>query len=385
MLLSDFIASNIEPLSAEYEAFARSVNPATALDSNALRDHAGQILRTFVVDMRTPQSDVQQAEKSKGRQVRPRLPETAAEQHGSQRADLGFHVDHITAEYRALRASVVRLWLETQPAIGPQETGELIRFNEAVDQAVAESMERFTMAAARDRALFIGVLSHELRTPLGTVVASGHALRTAASQNRVLPEVIERTLRSAARIENILNDMLDFVQGEMQGGMRVQVRDTDMAVVGERVVADARLRFPNRTVNWRSAGDATGQWDDNRIAQALANLINNAVKYSDRDKPVDVAVAGDAQNLIVLTVRNQGPPVPVHRLETFFRPFVRGEPDRADAGLGLGLYVVKEIAAAHGGSVHAMSTQAEGTVFSMVLPRRMTSEAVSAFGRLGRH
>jgi signal transduction histidine kinase len=385
MLLSDFIASHIEQLAAEHEAFARSVNPVTALDSSALRDHAGQVLRTFVVDMRTPQSKLQQAEKSKGRQVRPGLCETAAQQHGSQRAELGFHVDHITAEYRALRASVVRLWLETGPAMGSAEIDELVRFNEAVDQAVAESMERFTMAAARDRALFIGVLSHELRTPLGTVMASGHALRKAASQNLVLPKVIDRTLRSAARIANILNDMLDFVQGEMQGGMRVQVRDTDMDMVGERVVMDARLRFPDRKVNWLPAGNATGEWDENRIAQALANLINNAVKYSDPDHAVDVKVSCDAKNRIVVAVRNRGEPIPTHRLETFFRPFVRGAPDRADAGLGLGLYVVKEIAMAHGGNVHAISTAADGTMFSLVLPRQMASESVSAFGQLGRH
>lgn len=386
MRLSDFIATNIEQLSVEYEAFARSVNPAGNLDSNALRDHSSQILRTFVVDMRTPQSKLQQAEKAKGRQVRPALGETAAEQHGTQRADLGFRVDQITAEYRALRASVIRLWLETRPVIGMEEADELIRFNEAVDQALAESVARFTVAAAQDRTLFMGVLSHELRTPLGTVVASAHALRKAATLDMVLPEAIERTLRSAARIENILNDMLDFVQGETQGGMRVHVRAADMDTVGERVVMDARSRFPDRTLSWRPSGHADGEWDENRIAQALANLINNAVKYSDHDKPVDVSVSSDAKDRIVLTVRNRGALIPTRRIGTFFQPFVRGAvTDRADAGLGLGLYIVKEIATAHGGSVSATSTVAEGTIFSLVLPRRMDPGLPSAFGNLGRH
>ncbi|RQP22700.1 sensor histidine kinase [Piscinibacter terrae] len=387
MGLADFIAAHIEVIASEYEAFARTLTPAAAkMDSNTLRDHAAQMLRTFVVDMRRPQTENQQAEKSKGRAVRVSPALTAAEEHGAQRAGLGFYVHQAVAEYRALRASVVRLWLASGPALGADEIEELIRFNEGVDQALAESVLYFAMAAANDRTMFMGVLSHELRTPLGTIVASAHAMRKAADLDRVLPDAVDRTLRSAGRIENILNDMLDFVRSETRGGIRVRPSPMDMDVLCERVVHDARSTFADRTLELTLSGHARGVWDENRITQALTNLINNAMKYGDHDKPVRVSVSNDARDEVVVTVQNEGPVISPEQLNLFFQPLVRGtDKDKTGSSLGLGLFIVKEIALAHGGSVRALSTPAEGTRFSIVLPVSFAGARDSAFGSLGVH
>jgi len=387
MGLSDFITTHLDEIIAEYEEFARSLSPTAAqLDSVLLRDHAEQILQAIAADIRKPQSGAQAAEKSKGQAARTGAALTAAEQHGNQRAGQGFNFQHAVAEYRALRASVIRLWLASGPELDRAEAEELIRFNEAIDQALAESVLQFAIAAAHDRTLFMGVLSHELRTPLGTIVASAHALRRAAQQDQVLPDVVARMLRAAGRIESILDDMVDFVRSETQGGMRVQPVAMDLDALSSRVVQDLQSTHPDRVLELRFSGDAEGAWDEQRLAQALSNLINNALKYGDADQPVRVQVSVDGADRVVVSVHNKGAVISHERLESFFQPLVRGEgTGKADSSLGLGLYIVRAIASAHGGEVRAESLPSGETIFSLVLPRESKGAVNTAFGTLGIH
>lgn len=387
MGLSEFIATHIDQIAAEYEDFARSLTPAAAqLDRLLLRDHVEPILQAIAADMQEPQSHAQQAEKAKGHAARTSHALTAAELHGNQRAGQGFNIQHAVAEYRALRASVIRLWLAGDPRLDRAETSELIRFNEAIDQALSESVLQFAIAAAHDRTLFMGVLSHELRTPLATIVASAHVLGGSAEQDRFLCDVIARMLRAAGRIESILDDMLDFVRGETQGGMRIQPVELDFDALGARVVQDLQSTHPGRVLEFRPSGNALGRWDEQRLAQALSNLINNALKYGDAHTPVRLRVSAEGDDQIVASVHNQGAVISHQRLESFFQPLVRGEgTGKADASLGLGLYIVRAIAAAHGGEVRAESLPSGETIFSLVLPRHFGGSVNTAFGTLGMH
>ena len=144
--LADFIAANREPILAEWEEFARSCTPASgAMDIVALRDHAGEMLTVIAADLGRPQGRHEQAEKSKGRAPDggPGAP-TAAEEHGAGRAESGFTMEQMVSEYRALRASVIRLWTKAQGGITPADVDDLTRFNEAIDQSLSESVSRYT-------------------------------------------------------------------------------------------------------------------------------------------------------------------------------------------------------------------------------------------------
>jgi hypothetical protein len=166
MRLAPFIRGNMEPILAHWEAFAATLLPAASgLTSLALRDHAAQILNAVAMDLDTPQTRQEQSEKSKGRAPTfTGTSETAAQTHAVLRAQGGFDINQLVAEYRALRASVLRLWLDNAP---PDATTleDIIRFNEAIDQAVAESVGHFHMQVEQARNLLLGMLGHDMRSP----------------------------------------------------------------------------------------------------------------------------------------------------------------------------------------------------------------------------
>ena len=246
MGLSEFITREAARIMAEFEAFAMQQLPAAAeMDVAALRDHARQVLEAIALDMRQPQTRREQREKSMGHAPRVAGADaSAAEIHGELRAAAGFDVNQTAAEYRALRASVIRLWMESGPTLGREEVIELTRFNEAMDEALAESLLHFAAEAARMRNLFLGVLSHELRTPLSTIMASGQSLLLAARSGQAMPEAAERTLRGARRIQSLLDDLLDYVRSGLGEGMRVTPAPVDMGQVCARIVGELRASHP---------------------------------------------------------------------------------------------------------------------------------------------
>lgn len=385
MGLSDFIVANEEAILAECEAFARTLLPAAAgLDTAGLRDHAAQILSAIAQDMKQPQTSQQQADKSKGLALRVLgSADTAAETHGELRADAGFDITQTAAEYRALRASVIRLWLLSAPPLGPAEVDEIIRFNEGMDQALAESLYRFAKTAAQNSNLFLGVLSHELRTPLGTILASAHAQLKAAELGRVLPDSAIRVLRSSKRMESLLNDLLEYVRSGVGGGVRVNPVEMRMDELCEKLARELESYHAGRSIEVGCEGNPAGMWDEERVAQAVSNLLNNALNYGARDKPIRLTVDGRRDEEVWISVHNFGYPIPQEARETLFEPLTRGiSTDKSGPSLGLGLYIVRAIAKAHGGSVSVASSQEDGTEFSVRLPRRSEAFEPSAFGNL---
>src|SRR3954470_4471330 len=145
MRLSQFITANSESILGEFEEFARSHTTAGGtMEIRSLRDHAAAMLGAIARDMDQPQTGADQTRKSRGdAPLVPQAPATAAALHGADRAVSGFSMDEMVAEYRALRASVLRLWLRGEPRLGREDLDDLIRFNEGIDQALAESVTRF--------------------------------------------------------------------------------------------------------------------------------------------------------------------------------------------------------------------------------------------------
>ncbi|WP_263772965.1 sensor histidine kinase [Propionivibrio soli] len=369
--LADFIGHNIEPIVAQWEAFARIQLPAAAkMGTLTLRDHAEEILQAIAKDLREPQSREQQSQKSKG--LAPMVgnaPETAAQTHALLRAHSGFDVRQLAAEYRALRASVLRLWMDDCGANVPH-LDDVIRFNEAIDQALAESLDFFTVRVEQSRNLFLGMLGHDLRSPLQSIQMTATYLG-ALNVGEEISAAAKRLIGSGARMHALLDDLLDFNRAQLGLGISVTPTPVDLASLCADEVNELCSAYPGQTIELQVTGDVRGTWDGRRLRQLLSNLVINAVKYGDPGTPVHVRLIGEG-NPIRIEVSNTGEAIDSDVLESLFEPLRRGVHDGSDrSSLGLGLYIAREISKAHGGDVEAHSDHGE-TVFRVRLPRLLT-------------
>ncbi|MDQ3520673.1 MAG: sensor histidine kinase [Gemmatimonadota bacterium] len=374
MRLADFIATNTEPILAEWVTFAESSGPAgTEMDTEALRDHASEMLAVIVKDLRTSQTDAEQAEKSKGNaDASPEGTETAAEVHGSGRAESGFSVGEMVSEYRALRASVIRLWTKAQGTLTGADLEDLMRFNEAIDQALAESVSRYTHDIDSSRDMFVAILGHDLRTPLSTVIMGSQFMLETGGLTEPHLTMTTRIARSAKRMNQMVGDLLDFTRGRLGSGIPITRADTDLGNVVAHAVDEMAVANPRSAIQFTSSGDLRGQWDAGRISQVIVNLLGNAVQHGAAGKLISVTAQGETAD-IVLRMHNYGPAIPKSDLPGLFSPFKRfksGGAVAADSGsLGLGLYIAERIVSAHGRTIDVRSSTEAGTLFTIRLPR----------------
>ncbi|MHB0949581.1 MAG: ATP-binding protein [Gemmatimonadaceae bacterium] len=368
--LAAFIRANTEAILAEWEAFARSLPSGETMDIVALRDHAKEMLLVIATDLERPQTDAAQAEKARGgSDASEARGATAAQEHGSGRAESGFTVGHMVAEFRALRASVTRLW-HAQEDPGDADFEDLVRFNEAIDQAIAESVGRFSQSVNQAQERFLAILSHDLRTPLGAVMtATRFMLDTGelAEPNRTL---VERVASSSRRMNQMVLDLVEFTRTRLGDTIPIVRGEMDARRMAHDVVVEIGASYPGSRVQLETSGDLRGEWDGDRLSQVLTNLVANAVQHGAPNTPIRVTVT-DAGGAIRLAVHNQGPPIPPEERAQIFDAGTRGAGaprDRRHAGLGL--YIVDRIVAAHDGTIEVQSTAARGTTFSVTLPRR---------------
>jgi signal transduction histidine kinase len=368
--LSSFILSEMNSIVAEWEVFAAAQLPAAAhMGSLALRDHAEQILQALVNDLLTAQTDDEQAEKSKGRAPRPaEAPNTAAEAHALLRAESGFSINQMAAEYRALRASVLHLWTKkSESNLDPQE---IIRFNEAIDQAVAESVAFFNARVDTERNLLLGMLGHDMRGPLQVIQLTAKYLSSVDAGAEVAT-CAARLLKSVSSLKALLDDLLDFNRTKLGLGITISPAAVDLAEAFSGEVEQLRVANAGRSIGLESNGDVSGVWDVNRLNQLLGNLVVNALKYGAFSSPVKVVLNG-LPGEVTFAVHNHGPKIEQSVLARIFEPLKRGVGGQfvsgADGSMGLGLYIAREIATAHGGDIAAKSDEKE-TVFTVRLPR----------------
>jgi hypothetical protein len=371
MRLAEFILNNKEAILAEWEAFATTLLPAaTGMTSLALRDHAQQILETVAADLCRPQTREAQSEKSKGRAPTVAgAPETAAQRHAVLRAQSGFDINQLVAEYRALRASVLRLWIDASPIDEPG-VEDVMRFNEAIDQAIAESVGHFYAQEERARNLLLGMLGHDMRTPLNAIVMTASYL-AALNAGEKVSTAAERLIRSGSSIRALLDDLVDFNRTKLGLGVKVIRREIDLGAEVADELEQLRGAHPDRQVELTVTGDNRGWWDGARLKQVVRNLVWNAIKYGSFGTPTRVALRGDEAE-VRLEVTNSGPGIDPSALCQLFDPLKRGseEGDRQDGrGLGLGLFIVREIVEAHAGKIEVRCDGGE-TTFAVRLPRR---------------
>jgi signal transduction histidine kinase len=380
MRLAEFILSNREPILREWEDFARSCAPASGtMDVAALRDHADQMLGVIAADLQTPQGGRDQSEKSKGRADSSELDsDTAAEEHGADRAESGFSVEQMVAEYRALRASVIRLWTKAKGELLPADVEDLTRFNEAIDQALAESVTRFTRNLEESKEKFLAILGHDMRTPLGAISTSARFMLELDELQEPYRTLTERIAQSATRTIEMVGDLLDFTRSRL-GGIPVARADMDMERIVRNVVDEVMSAHPKCNIQLGSRGELEGRWDADRISQALTNLIGNAVQHGAEGAPVEVEMSGD-QDHVAIAIHNYGTAIPSRQLDGIFNPMKERRGSRTGWGkgptgsLGLGLYIAERIISAHQGTITVESSDAAGTTFTIRLPRGETVE-----------
>ncbi|MBK1686651.1 two-component sensor histidine kinase [Rubrivivax gelatinosus] len=371
MGLADFIIHDLDAIMAEWEAFAATQLPAAeGMSSLALRDHAPAILLTVARDLKTQQTQLQQADKSKGlAPVSPGAPQTAAQTHAVLRARHGFDINQLVAEYRALRASVLRRWLAVVPLERPQ-VEEVMRFNEAIDQAVAESVAHFHAQVEFSRNLVLAMLGHDMRTPLGNIFMTATYLHRLQAGEQVTTAAA-RLMRSGESLRALIDDLTTFGRTSLGLGLSLACAPIDLAPRAADEVEQLRGAHPGRHIELSISGDTHGHWDGVRLQQLLRNLVSNAIRYGSRDAPVQVVLDGRDPQL-VLRVDNRGEPADAQALARLFGPLERGSaPQEGGEGresLGLGLYIVREIAQAHGGEV-TVRCDGDLTAFTVRLPR----------------
>ena len=398
MRLADFVVENVEPILVEWESFARGIWPnGASADPTEARDDAEGILRATVADMQSDQTGAQQAEKSKG-EGRPSSGDglnRASSSHGTGRVASGFDLSAVIAEYRALRASVLRLWRESGPAPDLRDLEDLTRFNECMDQSLTYAVRSYSEEVERDREallaneqaarreaevanrakdLFLATLSHEMRTPLNAIVGWLSVLRHEDGESRHFQEGLKVIERNTMAQVQLIDDVLD-VSRIVSGKLRIDIRScqlTDVINAGVNVVrtaADAR----GIRLNVHLDPSVSGAWCDSvRIQQVVWNLVSNAVKFTPKGGRVDVSLRRE-QSSFQIQVSDTGQGISSELLPQVFDRFRQADSStrRKFAGLGLGLSIVKYIVEAHGGTVEAASKgEGTGSTFIVRLPIR---------------
>ena len=366
--LSEFIHGHRKAIIAEWVEFARTLQPwAKDLSARELRDHAEELLDAIVIDMRSSQSGHEQVEKSQGRDKGGVL-SSVGKKHAVDRLESGLKLDQLVSEYRALRASVLRLWEDR----GGDKKREMTRFNEAIDESLAESARWYSEQMARTREQFLDILGHDLRNPLNSIIVGATLLTKSDSLDVRSVGVATRVVNSAGRMSRMVNDLLDLTRTRLGAGIPVTPQRMDLTPVCHQVIAELESTHPDRHVQFEPKGDLHGEWDSDRLTQVLSNLVANALQYGREDGPVSVAVEPQGEQ-IVLRVHNEGPPLSEDTKRRIFDPMVRQpnpDGDTHTTGLGLGLYIAREIVTAHGGTIAVTSPEKEGTTFTVQLPRR---------------
>jgi signal transduction histidine kinase len=367
-----FIAENIKSIVGEWEDFARTLTPSSSdMSPLALRDHIFEILQFVVDDINSAQTPKEETIKSRGK--KDRSPKnTAAETHAALRLTGGFDIDQMTSEYRALRASVIKLWKRTNPCMDETDFTDLTRFNESIDQVLTESVSYYADEVFRSKDLFVGILGHDLRNPVQAIMLSAELMLHIGTLNERQTMLTKNVFEGAARINKLIDNLLDVTRARFGAGLSIIRSPMNMGFVGHQIIDEMRIIHPSCTIVLDFSGDLAGEWDKARIGQVFSNLLGNAIQYGFRDTPINVVINGDLE-AVTLVVQNNGVPIAPNKIGIIFNPLTRAMPDQeidpVSVNLGLGLFITHEVIVAHGGTVHVTSSEEKGTTFTARFPR----------------
>jgi hypothetical protein len=372
---SSFIKSNLDAILEEWDAFARTLLPAArVMTDQELRDHAREILLAIAKDMEISQSEDQRSAKSKRISGAPGAVSAGAS-HGGARHVSGFELPQLVGEFRALRASVLSLWSRSGVATEVRTAlEEIARFNEAVDQALAESVDRYSADVARSRDIFLAVLAHDVRGPLAGIRMATDVLVMPTLAETMRMQVVMRIRRASEVIGRLTSDLIEYTRSRLGRGIPIERSACDLLMLCEETLDAVKGTYPEQQFVHQFYGDLRLELDATRMQQVLFNLLHNAVQHGDRSLPVTLHVAGE-EDAVVLKVANFGTPIAKEEMQTIFEPLITvplpgaAQDERSRTSLGLGLFIVREIVQGHQGTISLSSAAHTGTVFTVRLPR----------------
>jgi len=373
--LPEFIDKNREAILQEWDSFARSLDTERTMSPATQRDHAAQMLDAIANDMRTPESLVSKEQKGKGLSPdnSPEL-KTAGREHAMARLAEQFSLSELVSEFRAIRASVLRLWARQHPNADDHHLNDIVRFNESIDEILAASSQSYATRINEARNVIIAILAHDLRNPIHSITLGSRYLLQSNSTDANAIKAVARMQRAASRMSELVNNLLDYARTSLGDSIPVSPEATTMNAVCSRAIEEVESAYPGRNITLVSADDAEGMWDPARMIQLLTNLLTNALQHGDAAGVVSVTVSTRVKSVLV-EIYNEGEPINPDTLGTLFDPLYRRASTSSQtrtpesSGLGLGLFIASQIARAHGGDIKVVSTREGGTIFSIELPK----------------
>jgi signal transduction histidine kinase len=243
----------------------------------------------------------------------------------------------------------------------------------AIAEHVAAAIARFAVAAellrtVRFNEMFTGILAHDLRNPLSAAI---FAARVASdrNQNERLVNPLSRILRSGERMTRMIDQLLDVTRIRLQGGMPVVPEPASLGLILQQVIDELQTTHPDWNIQLQGEKDVKGVWDADRLSQVFSNLVGNAIEHGSGERQLEIVIDSPSTEEVAVKVHNRGT-IPAELLPEVFEPMMGKLRDlRKSRGLGLGLYITKEIVRAHGGGISVSSENANGTTFTVTLPR----------------
>lgn len=364
---ADFIRENMEAILQAWEDFACTIEPQiSTMSMEALRHHAGQMLIALAADLDSPRLATARNAGEIGHR------DSAAETHAEARLYSGYTIVLLVAEYRALRSSVLSLWCRSPRRALATDPADVTHFNEAIDQALAESVTRYQQLVDQSQNMFLAILGHDLRSPLGALVVGANLMMNDIDLSPKHVMRASRMFNSARRMKRLIDDLIDFTRTHLGSGIPVNVTGADLITVCRQVVNELRTVYPKRFVDLRTPPKLYATFDGDRFAQVLSNLIGNALQYGNEIFPVRVFVNAH-DGAIEITVNNRGSIIPPDRIAGIFDAMVRlasnsGIEGMERTSLGIGLHISREIVKAHGGQITVVSNAQDGTTFTVTMP-----------------
>jgi signal transduction histidine kinase len=340
-----------------WEARARQLSELTHMSRPVLFDHMFEMLEGLAAWIDGEEEAAQ------------RRFDALLDGHAVQRLGHGVSLPTLIEEYAAMRS----ILLVDLLALPPNERvrAAMVRLHQGFDHAVGNSLRRYEQAREQQRERFIGVLGHDLRQPLGAIQMSADLLAEGRAPVNA-GDVAVRIQRACSRMSRLIEDVLDFARSRLGAGIPVDPALHDMAEICRAAVDEVTAAHPGCAIGIEIRGDLRGAFDRDRILQALGNLLGNAVEHGVGAVEVRACEAADHRAVIVEVI-SRGPAIPPEVLRVIFDPFATTSPRR---GLGLGLYIVQQIARAHGGLCEVTSDD-DATVFQMRFPRMPDDERLA--------
>lgn len=289
---------------------------------------------------------------------------TVAAEHGSERARLtSYNAHSVIAEYQQLRWTILDVLKTNGVHLNDRE---IYIINASIDGSIREAVNAFALTQAALQERFVATLAHDLRNPLSNAHLAAQLIKSTSDLTRI-KEFAEGIMSNLSRMDGMIRDLLDSIKFQMGERLHLRIEEFDIQDILKEVLDNfttihgARFRLIGTSI--------VGWWDREAIKRAVENIIGNAVKYGSSDMPVRVKIASQNERLL-LSVHNEGEPIPPEQIEGIFQVFGRAEAAKKGnkEGWGIGLSYVRSVAENHGGSIAVDSSPYRGTTFTIDIP-----------------